>query len=171
MSERTPSIDDTAMKFGLLMESAQTHQRLAETHLEKLRAHTQDLDGVVRDEIRRTLVEELQQLTAESRRAAQALSTMKRAANMRGLLWSAVIAILCTAIPSAIAHWLLPSAAEIEALRARRDQLQENVVRLEQRGGRIDWRHCGDEARLCVRIERGAPIYGDKADYYIVKGY
>ena len=171
MSERTPGIDDTAMKFGLLMESAQTHQRLAETHLEKLRAHTQDLDGVVRDEIRRTLVEELQQLTAESRRAAQALSTMKRAANMRGLLWSAVIAILCTAIPSAIAHWLLPSAAEIDALRARRDQLQENVVRLEQRGGRIDWRHCGDEARLCVRIERGAPIYGDKADYYIVKGY
>ena len=42
------------MKFGLLMESAQAHQKLAETHSEQLRAHTQDLDGVVRDEIRRT---------------------------------------------------------------------------------------------------------------------
>ncbi len=51
------------MKFGLLMESAQTHQKMAEAHLEKLRAHTQELDGVVREEIRRTLIEELQELT------------------------------------------------------------------------------------------------------------
>jgi uncharacterized protein involved in exopolysaccharide biosynthesis len=159
------------MKFGLLMESAQTHQRLAETHLQKLREHTQDLDGVVRDEIRRTLIEELAQLTAESRRAAQALSTMKRAANMRGLLWTAAIAMLSTAIPGALVHWLLPSAAEVDALRARRDQLQANVQRLEQRGGRIDWRRCGEEARLCVRVDRAAPTYGDKADYYVVKGY
>ena len=77
-------IDDATMKVGLLMESAQAHQKLAETHLEKLRAHTQDLDGVVREEIRRTLIEELQDLAAESKRAAQALNGMKRAANMRG---------------------------------------------------------------------------------------
>ena len=51
MSESAPAIDDATMKFGLLMESAQAHQKLAETHLEKLRAHTQDLDGVVREEI------------------------------------------------------------------------------------------------------------------------
>ena len=59
MSDRPATVDETTMKFGLLMESAQAHQKLAETHLERLRAHTQDLDGVVRDEIRRTLVEEL----------------------------------------------------------------------------------------------------------------
>ena len=85
-------MDETTMKFGLLMESAQAHQKMAETHLERLRAHTQGLDGIVREEIRRTLVEELQALTAESRRAVQALSHMKRAADMRGLLWSAAIA-------------------------------------------------------------------------------
>jgi hypothetical protein len=56
MSARTQTMDDATMKFGLLMESAQAHQKLAETHLEQLRAHTRDLDGVVRDEIRRTLV-------------------------------------------------------------------------------------------------------------------
>jgi hypothetical protein len=56
MSDRTQTMDDATMKFGLLMESAQAHQKLAETHLEQLRAHTRDLDGVVRDEIRRTLV-------------------------------------------------------------------------------------------------------------------
>jgi hypothetical protein len=96
---------------------------------------------------------------------------MKRSANMRGLLWTAAIAMLSTAIPGALVHWLLPSAAEVDALRARRDQLQANVQRLEQRGGRIDWRRCGEEARLCVRVDRAAPTYGDKADYYVVKGY
>lgn len=162
---------DEVMKFGLLMESAQAHQKLAETHLERLRAHTRDLDGVVREEIRRTLIDELQELTAEGTRAAQALRAMKRAANMRVLLWSAGVAVVCTAIPSTIAHWVLPSAGEIAALRAERDRLVQSVGRLEQRGGRVDWRHCGDAARLCVRIDRSAPAYGEKADYYIVKGY
>ena len=47
MSDRVHTLDDTTMKFGLLMESVQAHQKLAETHLEELRAHTRDLDGVV----------------------------------------------------------------------------------------------------------------------------
>jgi hypothetical protein len=171
MSDRAPALDDATMKFGLLMESAQAHQKLADSHLEKLRAHTQDLDGVVREEIRRTLVEELRELTSESKRAVQALHGMKRAANMRGLLWSVAVAVLCTVIPIAIAHWALPSAGEIAALRVERDQLALGVSRLEQNGGRVDWRHCGEAARLCVRVDRTAPTYGEKADYYIVKGY
>ena len=171
MSERAPSIDDTAMKFGLLMESAQAHQKLAETHLEKLRAHTQDLDGVVREEIRRTLIEELEELTVESRRAAQALKGMQRAANMRGLLWGLGLAILCTVIPGAIARWALPSASEIAALRSERDRLTVSLEHLEREGARIDWRHCGEAARLCVRVDRTAPRFGAEADYYVVKGY
>jgi hypothetical protein len=164
-------MDDSAVKFGLLMESAQAHQRLAEIHLEKLRAHTQDLDGVVRDEIRRTLTDELSQLTTETGRATQALSVMKRAANMRSLLWSVVIASLSTTVPLAVAHLALPSAADIDVLRARRDQLRSNISGLERSGGLVDWRRCGGDARLCVRVDKTAPIYGDKADYYVIKGY
>ena len=171
MNDRAPPLDDTTMKFGLLMESAQAHQKLAETHLEKLRTHTQDLDGVVREEIRRTLIEELQELTAEARRAVQALHDMKRAANMRGLLWGVVMAAVCTLIPSAIAHWTLPSTGEIAALRLEHDRLARDIAGLERQGGRVDWRHCGEAARLCVRVDRAAPVYGDKADYYVVKGY
>jgi len=159
------------MKFGLLMESAQAHQKLAETHLEKLRAHTRDLDGVVRDEIRRTLIEELGMLNAESRRAAQALRGIGRGAAMRGALWSIATAVLCTGIPIGILRFAMPSVSEIAALRARRDELAAGVALLERRGGRIDWRHCGETARLCVRVDRTAPIYGEKADYYIVAGY
>ncbi len=171
MTERAPAMDDATLKIGLLMESAHAHQRMAESQLEQLRTHTQDLDGVVRDEIRRTLIAELQEVTAESKRAAQALHGVKRAANMRGLLWSVVIAVLSTAVPGAMAHWILPSAAEIDALRVRRDHLREDVSRLEQRGGRADLRRCGSPERLCVRIDKSAPAYGDKADYYIVQGY
>jgi hypothetical protein len=171
MSERATAADDTTMKFGLLMESAQAQQKLAEAQLEALRAHTQGLDGIVREEIRRTLVEELKELTLESQRATQALHGMKRAAGLRTLLLSVVVAVLCTAIPGAMARWVLPSAAEVEALRVRRDQLAASLARLELEGGRVDWRRCGESARLCVRIDRAAPAYGEKADYYVVKGY
>ena len=171
MIERPPVLDDTTMKFGLLMESAQAHQKLAEAHLERLRAHTQDLDGVVREEIRRTLIEELREVTAESNRAVHALRGMKRVAGMRGLIFSAVAATLSTAAPLAVARWVLPSPVQIDALRARRDQLAENVSRLEQQGGRIEWRRCGESARLCVHVDRSAPAYGDKGDYFVVKGY
>ena len=159
------------MKLGLLMESAEAHQKLAETHLQRLRSHTQDLDGVVRDEIRRTLVEELSELTAETARAADSLRQLRRSANLRGLLWGTAAAVLATAIPGAFLHWMVPSEADIAALGRRRDQLQSNVRGLEQAGGRTEWRRCGDGARLCIRIDKSAPAYGEKGDYLVVKGY
>jgi hypothetical protein len=171
MSDRPAAMDETTMRFGLLMESAQTHQKLADAHLERLQAHTQDLDGVVREEIRRTLIEELREVAAESNRAVYALRGIKRAAGMRGLILSAVAATLSAAVPIALARWVLPSAEQVNALRDRRDQLAENVSRLEQLGGRIEWRRCGESARLCVHVDRTAPAYGDKGDYFVVKGY
>jgi hypothetical protein len=171
MSDHAQAMDDATMKFGLLMESAQAHQKLAETHLERLRAHTQDLDGVVRDEIRRTLTEELQMLSAESRRAAAALQRIRRGTTWRSALWSVAIAILCAGVPIAVMRWATPSESEIAGLRARRDQLSASVSTLERQGGRIDWRRCGATARLCVRVDRKAPTYGEKADYYVVAGY
>lgn len=171
MTERSVVLDDATMKVGMLMESAQAHQKMAEGQLERLRAHTQDLDGVVRDEIRRTLVEELRALTAETTRATHALQKIRGAGALRGAAWSLAAALLCTLAPIGIARWALPSAAEIATLRSRRDELAANLAKLEQQGGRIDWRHCGDGRRLCVRVDRKAPIYGDKADYFVIDGY
>jgi hypothetical protein len=84
---------------------------------------------------------------------------------------SLAVAILCTAVPVAIARWLLPSESDIAGLRARRDELAASIAALERRGGLVELRRCGEAARLCVRVDRGAPAYGEKADYYIVKGY
>ena len=171
MSERAAALDDATLKVGLLMESAQAHQKLAEGQLERLRAHTQDLDGVVRDESRRTLVEELQSLTAEAKRATRALEKIRGSGGLRGAVLSGAAAVLCTLGPIGVARWALPSPADIAVLRARRDELSANLARLEQQGGRIDWRRCGEHRRLCVRVDRNAPTYGDKADYYVIEGY
>jgi len=169
MNART--VDDETMKIGLLMESSLAQNELAETHLDKLRRHIQGLDDVVRGEIRRTLMEELRSLTVEADRAARALRAMQRTANVRSVAWSIGTAALCAVIPTAVAHWALPSVSDIAALRAQRDALARSVAQLEQRGGKVDWRSCGDSARLCVRVDRKAPTYGERADYYVVKGY
>lgn len=171
VSERTQVLDDATMKFGLLMESAQAHQRLAESNLEKLRVHTQGLDMVVRDEIRRTLIEELQMLTVESKRASEVLRRLGRGAVLRGALWSIAIALLGAGVPVAIMRWALPSEHEIDLLRTRRDEMITSIAALERQGGRIEWRRCGEKARLCVRVDRSAPLYGDRGDFYVVEGY
>jgi hypothetical protein len=171
MSERAATLDDATLKLGLLMESAQAHQKLAEGQLETLRIHTQDLDGVVRDEIRRTLVEELRMLSAEVAHATRAVQKMRSGQAARGVVWSLAAAMLCTAAPIAVARWVLPSDADVAALRARRDALSANLAKLERQGGRIDWRHCGDAKRLCVRVDRKAPAFGDRGEYYVIEGY
>jgi len=171
MTDRVPTVDDMTMNVGLLMESVQAHQKLAESHLDQLRAHTRDLDAVVRDEIRRTLIEELQMLWAESKRTTEALQRIRRSATLRAGLWSLAAAILCAGIPPAIVRWTLPSGPEIAALQARRDELSASVAILERQGGRLDWRRCGEKARLCVRVDRKAPTYGEKSDYFVAAGY
>ena len=171
MSNAAATLDDKTMAFGLLMESAQAHQKLAETQLEKLRDHTRDLDGVVRDEIRRTLVDELQMLTVETGRAIGALEKMRRGVTIRSTLASAAVATACAIAPIIIAKLALPSPAEIGSLSARRDELERNISALKQHGAGVDLRHCGEALRLCVRVDLKAPRYGDKANYYVIEGY
>jgi hypothetical protein len=163
------------MACGLLMETAQTHQGLVDSALERLRAHTHGLDAVVREEIRRTLVEELQTLVNETGGAARALRALRHAANLRSAAWSVGIATLSSALALCMlfgaAHTLLPSRSEIAALTMQRDNLAAAVARLERQGGRVDLRRCGDSQRYCVRIDRKAPAFGQHGDYLIVAGY
>jgi hypothetical protein len=164
-------MEENTIKVGLLMEAAQAQQALAASALEKLNAHTRELDTVVRDEIRNTLVEEVQLLGNESRRAAEALRSLGRSANVRVALWSVGLTLLCTAIPLCATWWFLPSQSELATLRAKREELTSSLARLEQRGARVDLRRCGDPGRLCVRVDRKAPSYGDSGDYFVIKGY
>lgn len=164
-------MEDNTMESGLLLEAARAQQTLAQTVLEQLKAHMGALDDVVREEIRRTLVEELQVLGNDSRRAAEALRGLGRSVNLRVALWSVGITTLCAAIPLCEAWWLLPSRSEVAALSSKRDELASSLARLEQHGARIELRRCGGSSRLCVRVDRKAPAYGETGDYFVVKGY
>src|SRR5258708_10789811 len=164
-------MEDVTLKLGLLMEAAQTQQALAATALERLREHTLGLDDIVRDEIRRTVIEELSARVEDSRRATESLRGLKRAASLRVTAWGVGLAVLSAALPLGATAWLLPSRAEIRALRATRDELKDNIVRLVQQGGQVELRRCGAERRLCVRVERSEPASGEAADYLVVNGH
>lgn len=170
MSTETGIRDDT-LKMGLLMESAQAHQALVAENLQRLQAHIRDLDTVVRDEIRRTLLEELQAVSTESKAAALALSRAGRDATRRVGIIGVGLVMLATAIPGGIVAWAVPSAAQIDALRAQRVEQEAALLRLREQGALIEWRRCGDERRLCVRVDRKAPAFGEQSDYRIAKGY
>jgi len=170
MTERSVGLSEEALKFGLLLEAAQTQQRSVDESLDRLQAHTRGLDGVVRDELRRTLIDELQGVTAATARAVQALNEVKRAVALRTALVAAGLTGVTAAISTAAVWWTVPSARDIEALRAEKAGLERNVADLVAQGGRIEWARCGDARRLCVRVERKA-AFGKNADYRIAKGY
>jgi hypothetical protein len=162
---------EITMKAGLLMEAAQAHQQAAETALERLRSHTAGLDEVVRGEIRDTLLEELHALVDDVRGAQEALRALQRVAGLRLTFWSLGILSLASALPFALVYSVLPTAGQVAALSTRREELNEHIARLVQVGADVELRHCGVAQRLCVRIERSAPAYGEGRDFLVVKGH
>lgn len=158
------------MKLGLLMETAQSHQKIVEALIEKLKAHTEGLDAVVRDQIRRVLVEELKTVRSETQGAVAALQTLKRAANARATFWTLGVTAIAAGVALFVAWWALPTPGEIAALRTERDALASDIAVLNQRGARADLRRCG-AGHLCVRVDLKAPRYGERSDYLVIRGY
>jgi len=171
MNDAAPRADDHTVKLGLLMEAAHSHQELVDGSLRQLQAHARGLDEVVRDEIRRIMSAELAELMDEAAKAAEVLRALGRAATLRAALWSTLAALVPGIMVSLILWCWLPSPAQIAALRTQHAQLAAAVARLSGGGGRVDLRRCGDTSRLCVRIDRHAPAYGEQSDYLIVQGY
>jgi hypothetical protein len=164
-------MDDATMRLGLLMEAAQAQQKASEVAVEQLATLSREIDNLVREELRRAFAEEFQALGLAGRRATEALHAVRRAASLRIASWSVAVAGICSMIPVAVAWSVLPSRSELVRLRAERDQLVSSVGRLQQYGALIDLRRCGAASRLCVRIDRKAPTYGEQSDYFVLKGY
>jgi hypothetical protein len=154
-----------------MMEAAQSQQQLAAATLARLDENVRGLDAVVRETVSHTLLEELQALADDSRHTAQALRELRRAAGARLVLLSGALAAVSAAVPLACSWWLLPDPAEITSLRATRAELAADIARLTAQGGHVQLRRCGSAQRLCVRVERAGPAYGDGADFLVVKGY
>ena len=163
-------MDETTQKVGLLIETAETAQQLTSALLERLQQQVQGLDGVVRQEIRRTLIEDLRDVHTESQRAAESLRRLQRVAIRRSIFWTLALSLACTAICLLIAALWLPSRTEITALTAQRADLLANLDVLKQHGAHADFRTCG-EHHLCVRVDVQQARYGDKSDYFVIHGY
>jgi hypothetical protein len=163
-------MDQDSVKLGLLVAAAQTHQKLAEAAIEKLNEHTQGLETVARDQIQRALVEGLKSVHAETQGAVEALQRVKRAANVRTVFWTLGVTAIALGVALFVAWWVLPTPAEIAALRTERDALASKIAALSQRGARADVRPCG-AGHLCVRVDLKAPRYGDHSDYLVMREY
>jgi hypothetical protein len=164
-------MEEQSTKLGFLMEAAESHQALAENALRQLAAHTQDLQGVVREEVRRVLADELQALTTETRGAMESLKQLRRSAAIRAGAWNFAIVVICLLVSVGTGWMVFPSQAELARLRSQRDELSRAIAVLERQGGRIELRQCGQPARLCVHVDRKASVYGQDGDYFVVKGY
>ena len=98
------AVDDAEVSIGLLMEIAQAHQQLAEAALASLKEHTAGLDAVVREQIRRTLIEALRGVHIESERAVTSLRRVREAADLRIAVWSIGIAALSAVVAAVVGY-------------------------------------------------------------------
>jgi hypothetical protein len=64
-------MDQDSVKLGLLMETAERHQKLAEGAIGKLNEQAQGLEAVVRDQIRRAVAEKLKIVQAETQKGGR----------------------------------------------------------------------------------------------------
>ncbi len=130
-----------------------------------LESRSGDLDSVVGEAVQRAFVD------AAGLRAAESLSRIHRATGIRFALWSFVVVCVCSLVPAVATWMLMPSRAQVTEARQNLEQLSVGVARLSREGGRIDLRRCGEANRLCVRVDRKAPFYGENSDYAVLKGY
>jgi hypothetical protein len=163
-------MDQDIVKLGALVDAAQTHQKLAEAAIEKLNEHTRGLRAIARDQIQRALADGLNSVHAETQGAVEALQRVRRAANARTVFWTLGVTAIAIGVALFVAWWVLPTPAEIAALRTERDALASNIAVLNQRGAQAELRRCGT-GHLCIRVDLKAPRYGESSDYLIIRGY
>lgn len=167
-----PAIDSSAtLRVGLLCEAVEMQQRGASEALAELRSLSATIDETVRDEIRRSLVDEFKSVADELDRVLRDLRGVRRHLGLRAAIFVTATMAVGGASCAAAIRWLAPSPQRIAALRQERDSLTREVAVLDRRGGRVKLSACGPSRRLCVRIDRREPFFGAHADYAIAKGY
>jgi hypothetical protein len=162
-SETAP--DGAPIELGRILETVHAQQAQLQGMLASLESRSRDLDDSVAEAVQRAL------LQPAGLRAAEKLAQMQRASSMRLARWSFGLVSACALVPALLSWMLLPSRTQLLQARQNFDQLSGAVAQLSREGGRIELRHCGAANRLCVRIDRKSPFYGDSADFIVLKGY
>jgi hypothetical protein len=159
------SVDTAPVDLGRML--ARVHAQQSQIHgvLTTLDSRSREFDTTVGEAVQRALAD------SAGIRAAEKLSQIHRANGMRFARWSFAIVSACALVPTLLSWALLPSRAQVLQSRQALEQLNAGVAQLTRQGGRIDLRRCGAAQRLCVRIDRKSPFYGENADYIVLKGY
>jgi len=162
-SELSPAV--TAVDLSQILETVHAQQSQIHGVLETLDSRSRSLDATVGDAVQRALAE------AAGIRATERLSQVQRATGVRFARWSFGVVSACALVPTLLSWALLPSRTQLLQARQTLEQLSAGVAQLSREGGRIELRHCGAANRLCARIDRKSPFYGEDADYVVLKGY
>ncbi len=148
-----------------ILETVHAQQSSIKGVLETLETRARDLDSTLGEAVQRAFMD------AAGLRAAEKLSQVHRATGIRFARWSFGIVSACALVPTLLSWMLMPSPAQVLQARQTLEQLSTRVAQLSREGGRMDLRHCGAANRLCVRVDRKLPFYGDSADFMVVRGY
>jgi hypothetical protein len=158
-------VTEGAPEIGRILETVHAQQSQLHGMLASLDSRARDLDSTVGEAVQRAFMD------AAGLRAAEKLTQVHRATGIHFARWSFAIVSACALVPAALSWLLMPSPTRLFQARQTADQLSARVALLSREGGRIDLRQCGEARRLCVRVDRKTPFYGENADYMILKGY
>ena len=155
----------SAVELSQILETVHAQQSQIHGVLASLDSRSRDLDTTLGDAVQRAFTD------AAGIRAAQNLSQIHRATGVRFARWTFGIVSACALVPTLLSWALLPSRSQLQQARQTLEQLSAGAAQLSREGGRIELRHCGEANRLCARIDRKSPFYGENADYVVLKGY
>ena len=121
------------------------------------------------------------QLAGVVQAAGEAEGKLSRAVSAFGWRWAVIAGSAAAGGIAAVllAAWLTVwwQRDQVEQLAAQKAALIGEVARLRanakdwaKRGGRAELDKCGDQNRLCVRVDKSA-AYGKEGDYFVLRGY
>ena len=148
-----------------ILETINAQQSQIHGMLALIDTRARELDTAVGEAVQRAFAD------AAGLHAGRRFAQLQRTTGLRLALWSIGVVAACALLPTVLTWMLMPSRAQITQARQTLAQLSAAVAQLSREGGRIDLRHCGTDERLCVRVDRRAPPYGENADYMVLKGY
>ena len=171
-------MDDATVTAGVLLEAAQTQQKIAEASFQRLDALAKLLRDLPKDaatDLAAAVGTTIRQELAGARQDILGLTAALRAARVRMTRTLAIIGggVVLAAVASvaAVLLWVLPSPEEMGKLRADKASLAAAVEDLNARAGRIQLRNCanpGQKARICARVDASAGQFGPKGETYMV---
>lgn len=145
--------------------------RLAAGFEQRSKQQAESTEQAVRSAFERHESALLAALSESEQRTSAAIRAQSRSLQRTALTsWLAVVipVALTLLLGSGALWWMSQSVA---GKLAEIERHNTTLERLAQEGGRVQLTHCGNERRLCAKIDTQAVEYGENGEYRILEGY